>query len=58
MNKEKLSLRKLSLCNSSKPKPKKEESMPTRPKREKRSLPKILQIKQKCVDTEALNIVV
>ena len=56
MNKEKLSLRNLTGRNGSKPK--KDDNKPTRPKREKRSLPKIFQIKQDGVDTEALNIVI
>ena len=58
MNREKLSLRNLTGRNGSKPKPKKDDNKPTRPKREKRSLPKIFQIKQDGVDTEALNIVI
>ena len=56
MNKEKLSLRNLTGRNGSKQK--KEDNKPPRPKREKRSLPKIFQIKQDGVDAEALNIVI
>jgi predicted PurR-regulated permease PerM len=58
MMKEKITLKKLKSSMNLKVKDSDQHKRLSRPKREKRSLPKIFQIKQDGVDTEALNIVI